>query len=236
MRSCYLDCSSGIAGDMFIGAMLSAGMELKKLEEELRKLNLSGYQLVSKKVIKRGIEATNFNVLLENPPTNHRKYSDIMEIIRKGTLSEEIKQDALGIFEILANAEAVVHRKKLDNVAFHEVGGLDSIIDIVGAAICIESMRLERVYCSHLNVGSGKKVFHGEEFEVPAPATRVILKDIPTYSKGEGELVTPTGSSIVKYYCREFHNPGIGNAMEGIGAGDEDFSHSNVLRIRIGDI
>ncbi|MFH0972138.1 MAG: LarC family nickel insertion protein [Candidatus Micrarchaeota archaeon] len=236
MRILFLDCFSGIAGDMFLGAMVDAGLEFQELKEELEKLNLSGYKLLERKVDKKGIKSTKIDVLLENKhPHGHRKYADIVQLIQKSSLSEKIKHDALGIFHILAEAEAKVHGKLISEVEFHEVGGIDSIVDIAGAAIAIEKMGISEAYCSKLNVGFGKRVFHGKEFEVPAPATREILKGIPTYSAGEGEKVTPTGASIVKYFCKKPDKPEFRIISEGYGAGDLDFEGPNVLHVIYGE-
>ncbi len=236
MRILYLDCFSGIAGDMFLGAMVDAGLSFDALKAELEKLNLTGYKLVERKVDKKGVKATKIDVLLdEKHPHEHRKYADIIRIIQKSSLSEKIKHDALGIFHILAEAEARVHGKLISEVEFHEVGGIDSIVDIAGAAIAVERMGIAQVYSSQLNVGSGKRVFHGKEFEVPAPATREILKGIIAYSAGEGEKVTPTGASIVRHFCKRFERPEMRIISEGYGAGDFEFENPNVLHVIYGE-
>jgi|SRR3989344_828023 len=237
MKILFLDCFSGIAGDMFLGAMLDAGLKLETLELELGKVAFEDYRLKVKRVEKKAIWATKLDVILEREDAHsHRKYSDIVGMIRQSGLSPKIKEDALGIFTILAKAEMQVHRKKsISEVAFHEVGGVDSIVDIAGASIAVNEMGISQVFSSPLNVGRGKGKFHGKVFDIPAPATRLILKGIPTYVDGEGEMVTPTGASIVKYYVRKFDRPEMRVIKEGYGAGDFELKHPNVLKVTIGE-
>ena len=237
MKILYLDCFSGIAGDMFLGAMVDAGLNFEKLSLELGKMDVEDYRLKAQRVSKKGIWSTKFSVILEREAANpHMKYTNIAELIKESKLEAKVKEDALGIFSILAKAEMQVHGKKaLSEVTFHEVGGIDSIVDIVGAAIAVNEMGISQVFCSKLNVGHGKARIHGVEYQIPAPATREILKGIPTYFEGEGEMVTPTGASIVKYYVRKFAKPQMNIIKEGYGAGDIEFKHPNVLKATIGE-
>lgn len=237
MKILYLDCFSGIAGDMFLGAMLDAGLKLESLEAELGKADFRDYRLKAGRMDKQGIRATKLSVILEREDAHsHRKYIDIVEVIRKSGLPSKVREDALGIFTILAKAEMQVHGKKaLPDVTFHEVGGTDSIVDILGAAIAINQLEISQVFSSPLNVGHGKGRFHGKIFEIPAPATRLILKGIPTYVDGEGEMVTPTGASIVKYYARKFVRPQMTVLREGFGAGEMELRRPNVLKVTIGE-
>jgi pyridinium-3,5-bisthiocarboxylic acid mononucleotide nickel chelatase len=235
MHILYLDCKSGIAGDMFLGAMLDAGLPLKILEKELDKLHIAGFELKLHRVMKKGKGASKLHVILHREPSHHTKWLRIKEKIKGSSLPPKIKKDALGIFNLIAKAECEYHMKPENEIYFHEVGGLDSIVDIVGAAVAVNAMGISKFYSTFLNVGGGKGVFHGIEFEVPAFATRIILKGIPHYRRGMGELVTPTGAAIVKYYCRSFHPPKMDVIAEGFGAGDMDLPHPNVLHIKIGE-
>lgn len=247
----YFDCFAGISGDMAIGAMLDLGVDFDYLKNELLKLNISGYSLEMNKIIKNGISAVKFSVNIDNlikekhhthnhthnhdekREHHHRKFKDIKEIINNSEIMENDKKLALNIFEVIAEAEGKVHGKPVDEVHFHEVGAVDSIIDIVGFAICFNSLNIKKVYCSPINIGNGfVKCEHGY-MPVPAPAVSEILKGIPVYSEFvKGESTTPTGAAIIKVVTSEY---GVISEFEieknGYGAGDREFEIPNVLRI-----
>src|SRR5665648_929940 len=176
MKIAYFDCSSGISGDMTVGALLDAGLNIETLEKELNKLGLSGYQLEVNKVVKKGISATQFKVKIKEEGVE-RRFKDILDILEKSKLDEEVKKETEKIFFNIAQAESKIHRKDIDKIHFHEIGGLDSIIDITSAVIGIKTLGIEEIHSSALPVGKGfVKCAHGV-IPVPAPATLEILKD-----------------------------------------------------------
>lgn len=254
MKILYFDCFSGISGDMTIGALLDAGGDFGYLEQELNKLNISDeYELTINKVIKNGISSTKFDVMLTNNHNDHshdhhehhdhshshdhRSYKDIVTIIGEADLSEKAKQMAGHIFKKIGEAEAKIHGVALEDVHFHEVGAVDSIVDIVATAILIDHLKIDKVKASPIPVGSGNiHIDHGI-YPVPAPATLEILRGIPVaQSKLRGELTTPTGAAIVAILVDEFCTlPDMTIQEVGYGAGTKDFKdHPNVLRVIIG--
>ncbi|MCL1864944.1 MAG: nickel pincer cofactor biosynthesis protein LarC [Spirochaetes bacterium] len=236
MKKIYFDCFSGISGDMIIGAFLDAGFSFSILEQELDRLNISGYNISHEKCTKNNISASKFSVnVTDDQP--HRRLSEIIEIINKSGLNDKVKDNAVSIFKLIGNAEAYIHNIDIESVHFHEIGGMDSIIDICGAAVCFHELGIAEIVSSPLNTGSGTvNTSHGI-LPVPAPATAEILKGIPVYSGNiSGELTTPTGAAIIKHYCQNFSNlPDLKIASIGYGAGTKDFSIPNLLRIFIGD-
>ena len=197
----YFDCFSGISGDMTVGALLDLGIDQAVFREQLARLKLEGYRLAIEKKLKNGIMATDFGVILENhagvyPLENehsshafHRNIYDIEAIIKNSTLADGIKDLSLKIFMELAAAEARVHGQKLNEIHFHEVGAVDSIVDIVSTAICINMLNVDAIYASPLNTGSGLVSCAHGVLPVPAPATLEILKGVPLYSSGIQEIV-----------------------------------------------
>jgi len=236
MKIAYFDCSSGISGDMTVGALLDAGLNIETLEKELNKLGLSGYQLEVNKVVKKGISATQFKVKIKEEGV-HRRFKDILDIFEKSKLNEEIKNETKKIFFSIAQAESKIHQKDIDKIHFHEIGGLDSIIDITSAVIGIKTLEIEEIYSSALPVGKGfVKCAHGV-IPVPAPATLELLKNIPIYSGGiEGEMITPTGAGIISTLAKSFgERPLMKIERTGYGAGEKEFTIPNLLRVSIGE-
>jgi uncharacterized protein (TIGR00299 family) protein len=261
----YLDCASGISGDMTIGMLLDLGLDKDKFIEELNKLNVSEYELKIEKGQKNGVTGTNFNVILnqshihhsehnaEHPHEHkhnhkhthnhehdhhhnhehcHRGIKEIFKIIDNSHLNEEVKSLSKKMFMEIAKAEAKVHNEDIDKVHFHEVGAVDSIVDIVGTCILIDMLKVDKIISSPIHIGTGfVKCQHGK-IPVPAPATLEILKGIPVYSKGiRNELVTPTGAAIVKILVDEFKY--IDNMIIdeiGYGLGDRNLEIANLLR------
>lgn len=233
----YFDGFSGASGDMILGALLDAGLPLAQLEAELRKLPLNGWTLSAEKVKRGALQAT--HVKVESTETHHhRGLSKIETIIREGKLSARATETALQIFRRLGEAEAKVHGVPLEKVHFHEVGALDSIIDIVGAAVAFDLSGIEESVSAPLNVGGGLvKTEHGL-LPVPAPATAELLKGLPTYSSGiQRELVTPTGAAILSGMAKAFGNqPPMSVTALGYGAGSAQLEgQPNVLRVLIGE-
>ncbi len=263
MRIAYLDCFSGISGDMFLGALVDAGLATQVLKETVTALNRAGdldARIDISRVMRGGISATKVDVwagkekdrprtMLSYAPEHHHEHShqhshehrglkEIKRIIAAATLSEPVKSKAVAIFEALGAAEAKLHNTDIEKIHFHEVGAADAMVDIVGAAAGSEALGIEAWVCSPLNLGSGSvECAHGT-LPVPAPATVELLRDAPVYSSGiQAELVTPTGAAIVRGLGAHFASlPEIKLSSSGYGAGSRDFhGHANVLRIVIGE-
>jgi pyridinium-3,5-bisthiocarboxylic acid mononucleotide nickel chelatase len=235
----YFDCFSGISGDMALGALVDAGADLRAIETELRKLRLDGWSISAEKVKRGAILAT--HVKVEAKETHHpRGLAAILKMIEGAGWAPRAAERAAAIFEKLAKAEAQVHGVPVEQVHFHEVGAIDSIIDIVGAAIGFELMGIDEFACSSLDVGGGHvRTAHGV-LPVPAPATAELLRaaGAPTHSSGvQRELVTPTGAAIATTLAASYAEmPEMTLRAVGYGAGSADFSEKpNVLRLMIGE-
>src|SRR5271166_4687008 len=281
MRIAYLECFSGISGDMFLGALVDAGVAPRVLEETVAALGI-GARLEVSRVVRSGISATKVDVYVDGKkdlpreeyweqqtgahgrhdhahqdqhhdrdrrehshshehPHSHEHGRGLTEIrakISAADISETAKKTAIAIFEALGQAEAKIHNTSVESVHFHEVGAVDAIVDIVCAAVGAETLGVDEIICSPLNVGGGMvKCAHGT-FPVPAPATVELLKDAPVYSSAlQAELVTPTGAAIVKALASRFSAfPEMKIEKSGYGAGSRDFpGHPNVVRLTIGE-
>ena len=240
MKIAYFDCFSGISGDMCLGALVDAGVPLKILAKELKKIRVGGYELVSKKVVRSDFRATKVDVLLKSrgiPKQKATVWKDIEKIIQHAELSQDIKRKGLRIFKRLFGAEAKVHGKSLHTVHLHELGAVDCIVDILGTVIGLDLLGIERVYASAVNLGCGFVNTEHGRLPVPAPATAEILKNIPVYSQSvASELTTPTGAAIIRELASGSGDmPCMDIDKTGIGAGTKDFHHwPNVLRIFVG--
>ena len=242
-RIIYFDCFSGCSGDMIIGALLDAGLSLDLLKEELAKLNVHGYHLTATKVTKSSISATKFDVIMDEHVHQHdRALTDILKIIESSSLSDRVKKESSAIFRRLGEAEGKVHGVAPEKVHFHEIGAVDSIVDIVGTVIAFEALCLEGYYSSALAAGSGTvNTAHGV-LPVPAPATLELLTmanapilDLTQEFAPKGELLTPTGAVLITSYAA-FQRPDMRVSMSGYGAGHKDFPNwPNVLRVWIGE-
>jgi pyridinium-3,5-bisthiocarboxylic acid mononucleotide nickel chelatase len=237
MTIAYFDCFSGVAGDMILGALIDLGVEKQFLIKELRKLSLTGYDIEIKAVERNHIAATDFNVILKEKQHHHRHLSDIKEILNHSTLPAIVKKQSICIFTNLAKAEAHVHRIPLNEVHFHEVGAVDSIIDIVGSVIGITHLGIDKIYCSPLPLGSGFVTCDHGILPLPAPATVELLKGIPVYSvKRTQELVTPTGAAIMMTLATRFGiMPPMNIKKIGYGSGKIQSEYPNLLRVYLGD-
>ena len=240
MKILYYDCFSGISGDMNLGAMLDLGIDQSYLIEQLNRLDIGSYEIKISRDKRRGITGTRFEVIM--PPNDcsreHRHYRDIVKLIRESRLSERVKEISLNIFRTLAEAEAHVHGCDPDEVHFHEVGAVDSIVDIVGAAVCLDSLKVDRVMSSPVEVGGGfVRCAHGI-LPVPAPATCEILKGIPMKSGVVPfETTTPTGAAILAATVTRFtDNIDFTSEKIGYGVGQRDTEIPNVLRLYLGEI
>ncbi len=236
MKTAYFDCFSGASGDMVIGALLDAGLALERLEQELQKINVSGFRLTATRGMKGSLSGVKFDVEVDEGHAHHH-LRHILEIVDQSALSDGIKTKSRTIFECIAMAEARIHQSDVEEVHFHEVGGLDSIVDIIGSVTALEQLGIERVCCSRIHVGTGfVKCQHGE-IPVPAPATLELLKGLPIYSRGiEAELVTPTGAALLKNLCSSFGAmPAMRIDSVGYGLGSRDLEIPNMLRVLIGE-
>ncbi len=242
-RAAYFDCYSGISGDMILGAMVDLGIEIKEIRKALKKIDLKGYKLQANHVQRNGVTGTQVKVLIDKPKPHHshphRSYSNIRKLIEQSNLSLVVKNNSIEIFKRIAKVEARIHNTTIEKVHFHEVGGIDSIVDIVGGVWAIESLKLDKVYSSALNVGEGfVDCAHGR-LPVPAPATLRLLKGIPTFSSGvKEELTTPTGAAMIGFYAEKFQSmPAMTILKDGYGAGNRIVaSLPNLLRVVLGEM
>jgi uncharacterized protein (TIGR00299 family) protein len=236
MPLCYFDAFSGISGDMAVGALLDAGADWPTVESALRSLRLdAAFRLYKTK--RRGIAASKFCVDFTEQK-KHRHLPHIEKIIEAGDLSAQAKSNALAVFRRLAEAESQTHDVPIEKVHFHEVGAVDSICDIVGACVALDSLKVSEIHCSRINVGGGTVETEHGTLPVPAPATALLLKDRPIYSSGpQTELTTPTGAALLTALVSHFGAlPAIQLKAQGFGAGDKDFpGQANVLRVLIGE-
>ncbi|HLX58407.1 MAG TPA: nickel pincer cofactor biosynthesis protein LarC [Ktedonobacteraceae bacterium] len=232
----YLDCHSGISGDMFLGAMLDAGFPLETLKQALTGLPITGYELKLEQFRDKGIRGARFDVVLNDQEQPARHFTDIVSLLQAATLSPRVRERAQAMFRCLAEAEAAVHGSTLEEVHFHEVGAVDAIIDIVGAALAIETMEIATLYASALPLSSGHvKAAHGL-LPVPAPATLEILRRVAAPWRPcpvEGEMVTPTGAAILAALAH-FETPAIHIERTGYGFGRTSFPWPNCLRLCLG--
>jgi uncharacterized protein (TIGR00299 family) protein len=236
MRIAYFDCFTGVSGDMILGALIDAGADLNKLESELRQLKISGFTLKAEKTTRRGLSGTRFFVDADHSHAE-RHLTDIERIMDNSGLADDIKARAKSIFCDLAHVEAKIHNTKPGDVHFHEIGGLDSIVDVVGSLIAMKMLGIETMYASRIPVGTGFVECDHGVLPLPAPATLELLKGIPVYASSiEKELVTPTGIAILKHVVQSFGTiPEMKIERIGYGAGSRDLKIPNLLRVWIGE-
>lgn len=243
MKVTLLDTFSGLSGDMMIGALISAGLPLDYLKSELEKLNLSGYQLEISTVQRKSITAIKFDVKIENHHHHHnhhheRSYSEIVSLIQQSSLVDEVKSKAIKIFTVIGEAEAKIHNVKLEDVHFHEIGAIDSIVDIVGCAIGLNYFNIDKIYTSIVPLGKGFVETQHGRMPIPAPATIEILKDYPiTFLDLAFELTTPTGAGIIKALSSGvMTDKKVVISKIGFGAGSKEIPQiPNLFRIMIGE-
>jgi pyridinium-3,5-bisthiocarboxylic acid mononucleotide nickel chelatase len=236
MKIAYFDCFSGAAGDMIVGAMLDAGLDFEFLKSQIATLGLKNLDIKVSETKRAGLRAKHFVPLIKEEH-HHRHLGDILKIINDSKIGVKPKQMAISIFNRLAEAEGKVHGKEPSDIHFHEVGAIDSIVDIVSAAIGFDALGIEKVYCSTLAVGGGQvKAAHGI-MPVPAPATAELLKGVPTVGGPiDKELLTPTGAAILTTMSENFGQmPPMKIEAIGYGAGTMDSEHvPNVVRLILG--
>ena len=240
MKIAYFDTIAGISGDMALGALVNAGVPFDELNKELQALGIGGFDLQARHIERNGMVATKVDVVISEQPHYHQHIKDIEELIEKSSLTNNVKERSKKIFREVAIAESKVHNIAIEKVHFHEVGAIDSLIDIVGVSICLEKLGIQAVYSSPIKVGSGGTVKsqHGA-LPVPTPATMEILKDYPILlTDVPFELTTPTGAAIIKALSH-----GILTAEKiqvsaiGYGAGEREIEQlPNLLRVFIGNL
>ena len=239
MRLAYFDCFAGISGDMTLGALVDAGVDVALLREELTKLPVSGYSLEAKTVKRGGFRGTKVDVVVDEKAQPPRRYTDIVAMISESTLDAAVQKDALDIFRRLGEVEAHLHGEALETIHFHEVGAVDSIVDVVGAVLGLHALRIDAVMASPVNVGHGAvRTAHGL-LPVPAPATLELLKGYPAYAGIiRKEMTTPTGAAIITTLGRRFGPlPLIHVESIGYGAGGRIPAElPNMLRLIIGEL
>jgi pyridinium-3,5-bisthiocarboxylic acid mononucleotide nickel chelatase len=249
MRVAHFDCFAGASGNMILGALVDAGLSLDALERELRKLPVTGWTMHAHPVRKHGLGALYLDVDVPGedhhrhdtveqarPLHEHRKLSDVLAILRDAQFPAPVEKAASAIYHRLAQAEARVHRVALEEIAFHEVGQVDAIVDIAGAAVGLYLLGIERVHCSAMPCGRGfVQASHGR-MPSPAPATFELLRGVPTYDvEVDGELVTPTGAAILTTVASFEARPPMKVDCIGYGSGRSDFPFPNVLRVLVGE-
>ncbi len=246
MKTLFIEPFMGISGNMFLGALMDIGVPFEYLKTELEKLDLGEYELIFKKVDKCGISANYFDVALPVPHHHehtkqheHRNLQDIVLIINSSDLTDIVKRKATAIFTKLAEAEAKVHGKTIEEIHFHEVGAIDTIIDIVGSVLAVEYLKIEKILVGPMQTGKGfVSCAHGL-MPIPAPATAELLKKLPHYSGTiDKELVTPTGAALMRTLAQETEDmpPSFVGESIGYGAGTWDLLMPNVLRIHLGEL
>ena len=236
-RLVYFDGASGASGDMVLGAVVDLGLPLDRLREDLASLPLPGYRLESTRVSRSGLAATKVDVHVEEEKPAHRHLGDIVRLLEESRLPADVKERAEALFVRLAEEEAAVHGTSPERVHFHEVGAVDSIVDIVGGVLALRWLEADRFVSSPLNVGSGTvKMAHGV-FPVPPPATARLVSGVPVYGEGEGELLTPTGALLLTAHATEYGPlPPMKIEKTGHGAGTrETEGRPNVLRLLVGE-
>jgi uncharacterized protein (TIGR00299 family) protein len=233
---CYVDAFSGVSGDMLVGALADAGADREAIARALHSFAI-GASIVWERVHRRGIAATKFRVAVTGS-SKHRHLSGILQMIHAADIPPAVKANAERVFNVLGEAESAVHGIDIQKVHFHEVGAVDSICDIVGICLALDLLAVDRIYSSAVNVGSGTATTEHGILPVPAPATALLLRNKPVYSRGPGvELTTPTGAAVLAALAVDFGAmPAMRVSSIGYGAGERDFQeHANVVRVMVGE-
>jgi len=240
MKCLHFDCFAGISGDMLLGALVDLGVPQKYLKEELKKVGVSGYMIRISREERSGIAGRRAHVkIAAGKDRHHRSFADIEKIIAKSALTPPVKDKSREIFYHLAQAEAHIHNRTVPEIHFHEVGALDSIVDIVGSVIGIDYLDVDHFSASSVPLGSGFVNCRHGTLPVPAPATLKLLEGVPVYDSGiRSELVTPTGAALLTGYATQFGAmPAMTVTRSGYGAGSRDFGDfPNMLRLVTGGI
>ncbi len=236
MKTLYFDCVSGASGDMILGALLDAGLPADVLRERLAALHLPGFELRVEKVEKCGIAATQVDVVVDDD-VPERHLPQLEAIVQGGDLPAHVVEKSIAVLHRIGEAEAAIHSSSLDHVHLHELGGIDTIVDVVGAVSGLDALGIERVRCSPIPLGRGfTNSAHGR-IPLPAPATVALLRGAPvTGSEIQAETVTPTGAALLSTLSADFGAiPAMTLSAVGYGAGRKDFAIPNVLRVLVGE-
>jgi uncharacterized protein (TIGR00299 family) protein len=237
-RIVYFDCASGASGDMVLGALVDLGLPLELLRAELARVPLAGYGVEAHRVHRAGLHATKVEVRVDaGAGAGHRGLREILGLIERSDLEGAVKERVAALFRRLATAEAAVHGTEPEKVHFHEMGAIDSIVDIVGGVVGLAWLRADRYLSSPLNVGTGTVTMSHGTFPVPPPATAHLVRGAPVYGAGEGELLTPTGALLVTDYASAYGPlPLMRPSGIGHGAGSRETpGRPNVLRLLVGE-
>ncbi|QQS55019.1 MAG: nickel pincer cofactor biosynthesis protein LarC [Candidatus Competibacteraceae bacterium] len=237
MNILYYDCFAGISGDMHLAALLDLGLDYDELVLELAKLGLDGYGVQANRASRRGIAGTQVRVVVDPKQPNHRNLRQIEALIGASSLKECVRARAVAVFRRLAQAEARIHDTSPDQIHFHEVGALDAIVDIVGGAIALERLKVDRILCSPVELGGGVAHCAHGVLPVPAPATLELLKGVPVkLGAVPFEATTPTGAALLATFVDEFvARPALRVQRVGYGIGHRDGPIPNVLRVLLGE-
>lgn len=237
MTVAYFDCFSGIAGDMILGALLDLGLDEAMLKKELKKLPLAGYDMRVKKVESNHITSTDVTIVVTKDQ-HHRSLSDINDILDRSSLDPRVKKLSQNIFYSLGKAEARIHNVDIEEVHFHEVGAVDSIVDIVGSVIGITLLGIDTIICSPLPLGHGFVSCEHGLLPLPAPATVELLKGIPVYTvERNQETVTPTGAAVITTLASRFGEmPPMKITQIGYGNGKIPSNYPSLLRVFLGQL
>jgi uncharacterized protein (TIGR00299 family) protein len=235
MKVLYFDCFLGASGDMILSALLDLGVPLDLVQKTIEQIYPHDVKIFLKRVEKNHLSALSLEI--SAPPSDKSlSYREMKEIIEKADLKQKIKEDSLAILHKLASAEAFVHDINIDDVHFHELGGIDTIVDIVGTATAIDFLSVDQIYSSPLPISYGFiEIEHGI-LPVPAPATMKLLEGVPIRQVNvEGETLTPTGAAIITHYAKGYFLPPMRLSKIGLGAGKKDFPIPNILRVLLGE-
>ena len=261
MKTLFIDCSMGAAGDMLTAALLELFDDPGEISKELNAMGIPGVEYIAEKTVKMGVTGTHMHVLVmgeeegehhhehdhdhehhhdhehENGHHHHSSMADIESVINGLKAPEKVKKDALNVYRVIADAESRVHGTTITEIHFHEVGAMDAVADVAACCYLINKLGADRIVASPVHVGKGTvKCAHGV-LPVPAPATALILEGVPTYSKDiDGELCTPTGAALLKYFVNDFGDqPLMKTEAIGYGMGKKDFTVLNAVRIILGE-
>lgn len=260
MKTLYLECNMGAAGDMLMASLLELVDDKQAFVDKMNQLGLSGVQVSATESVKCGITGTHVKVMIEGEEEHSHDYHehhhehdhqhehhhthhhasllDVEQLINGLDVSEKVKKDALAVYQLIAKAEGHVHGKEMTEIHFHEVGTKDAICDVVGVCLLMEQLIPEKIVASPVHVGSGHVHCAHGVLPVPAPATAYLLEDIPIYGGAvRGELCTPTGAALLKYFVDEFGNMPVMRVEKiGYGMGNKDFEQANCVRAMIGQV
>jgi hypothetical protein len=236
MKLAYFDCPAGVSGDMLLGALVDCGVSIDEIKEGLALLPIQDFEITVNRVNKAGLVSTQVEILVQDK-VKERRLAEIITVIRESRLPEKIKGNSLDVFQRIGVVEARIHGLDVEEVHLHELGGLDTIIDVVGVFLGMEILKIERVFASPLPLGTGYiQTAHGT-IPLPAPATLALLEGVPIVgSEFKTELVTPTGAALLTSMVQEFGIiPSMRLLKTGYGAGKRDMPIPNVLRMLIGE-